>query len=159
MIKIISFDIGNTLIKPFNYNKDTIIKDDLLYSDVIDCLSSLKAIDYQLIVSSNIENIKQNTLKTLELDLWFDNEFYSCEIGYKKPDIRFFKYIEYKMSAKPNEIIHIGDNFFSDVRGAIASEWHSVWLYRNRKLNINNNKFTCINSLYQLLEVIKNYDK
>jgi len=49
---------------------------------------------------------------------YFDVMLFSDEIGIRKPDIKIFHLVAERLNTKPREIIHVGDNLVSDIRGA-----------------------------------------
>jgi putative hydrolase of the HAD superfamily len=58
--------------------------------------------------------------------------FVSSEIGYAKPDPRFFATIQEQLRASPAEIVLIGDDEINDVAGATAAGWRAAYLDRDR---------------------------
>lgn len=57
----------------------------------------------------------------------FDGIFVSDEIGFAKPDARFFSFVLGSTNLAPEECIVIGDSLSSDIAGANASGILSVW--------------------------------
>lgn len=95
--------------------------------------------------------------KTGLVDL-FDGIFISDEVGYEKPDIRFFDYVFNEIpNFKAEETIIIGDSLLSDMMGANNSGIDCCWF--NPKGNINGNTNIKINfeikMLNDLLEIIE----
>lgn len=66
----------------------------------------------------------------LRLERWFqeDHIFPTGEIGWHKPDPRAFKAVESHMNFKPGQTWYIGDTYESDIAGASAAGWHTIWL-------------------------------
>ena len=66
----------------------------------------------------------------LKLERWFPPEhiFPTGEIGWHKPDIRSFKFVEAQMHFQPGRTWYIGDTYESDIAGAFAAGWHTIWL-------------------------------
>lgn len=60
----------------------------------------------------------------------------SSEIGFAKPDPRFFAAAAKSLSARPEEILLIGDDLASDYQGALAAGWHAVLLDRGGRHNV-----------------------
>lgn len=78
---------------------------------------------------------QQKKADVLGLQRWIDNEriFISGAIGFQKPDVRAFKYVEEKLELRAEETWYIGDTYEADIIGAKAAGWHTVWLnHRNR---------------------------
>jgi HAD superfamily hydrolase (TIGR01662 family) len=57
-------------------------------------------------------------LQRVGAEKYFKQVFTAIEIGYEKPDIRFFSAIIEKLGAVPSELVMIGDNYEKDIRGA-----------------------------------------
>lgn len=62
------------------------------------------------------------------MERWIPSEhmFISSEIGYAKPDIRLFRYVEQKMHLQLETTYYIGDSFQNDVVGAKNAGWHTA---------------------------------
>lgn len=66
-------------------------------------------------------------LEALGLRRAFDGIFVSDEVGYAKPDVRFFDAVLRGAGLKREECIVVGDSLTSDIAGAAASGICSVW--------------------------------
>jgi putative hydrolase of the HAD superfamily len=98
-------------------------------------------------ILSNTAFIKGATLRKLlkEMDLehFFCFQIYSDEIGYSKPDFEIFNlaYSNVKIyinkNIEKNNIIHIGDNFISDIKGAQYFGFESMQINTNNDSIIN----------------------
>ncbi len=76
---------------------------------------------YQVYVVTNaVKKVQTNRLKLAGLTDYFDEVFISEEVGYQKPDVRFFEYV-YEKIGKPNkdDMIILGDSKTSDIQGGI----------------------------------------
>ncbi|MBR4915026.1 MAG: HAD family hydrolase [Clostridiales bacterium] len=73
-----------------------------------------------------------NKVVMLGLDRWFDREniIVTGDVGISKPDVRLCRIIEEKLGLTPDELWMIGDNYDKDIKGALDSGWHSVWINR-----------------------------
>ncbi len=60
----------------------------------------------------------------------FDHLFVFDELGVAKPHPRFFQTVAQAVQADPGQILHVGDDRRTDVRGALAAGWQAVWLDR-----------------------------
>lgn len=59
---------------------------------------------------------------------YFDLLIYSDEVGIRKPDPEIFNLVAQKLSLKPYEIVHVGDNLKSDVCGAKNAGFKAIHL-------------------------------
>jgi putative hydrolase of the HAD superfamily len=57
--------------------------------------------------------------------------FVSSQIGYAKPDPRFFRAIERQLSAAPSELLLVGDDRGADFDAAQAAGWHALLVDRD----------------------------
>ncbi len=61
---------------------------------------------------------QRGRLKAAGLDGFFDHEFISDEVGFRKPDIRFFQFALTESCAEKETTIVVGDSPSSDILGA-----------------------------------------
>lgn len=87
------------------------------------------------IVSNGTASIQHSRIAGADLAKYFDDIFISEEVGYNKPDRRFFDFcfeaIE-KRQGKPicrEETVIIGDSLTSDIQGGNQAGIDTVWFY------------------------------
>ena len=68
---------------------------------------------------SNISTPYKECLYNLEIDRYFKKVFFSCDIGYRKPDPNSFKSVIDYSGLHPNQLIMVGDSQISDCNGAL----------------------------------------
>ena len=71
-------------------------------------------------------------LSRVDVDKFFSEIFLADEIGFDKPDIRFFNAIIDRLGLPPDSYIMIGDNYFKDCVGAKKAGMKTVFLNANR---------------------------
>jgi putative hydrolase of the HAD superfamily len=76
--------------------------------------------------------------------------FCSSRIGYSKPQHVFFRSIQTSLGLAPHEILMVGDDWRTDVQGALAAGWRALLLDRT------GNKATqpSVRSLHELIEML-----
>jgi putative hydrolase of the HAD superfamily len=102
-----------------------------VYDDVPEALSALARRGFQLGIASNFD---QRLIEIAAGHPPLANcapIFVSSDMGYTKPDLRFFRAVEERLRVPPAEIALIGDNEASDVQGAIAAGWRAIPLDRD----------------------------
>ena len=104
-IKCILFDLDNTLIKPVAFAKD--LKE--ISEDTIKLFSKLKKMGFKVIVFSN-----GFPGKTKKFGILSDTE---VRYRMKKPSIKGFEEIMETYRYKQNELIIIGDQIITDIKG------------------------------------------
>lgn len=102
-----------------NERVDKIKKEYSLINGVMDMLKTLKANGYLLAVVSNWRDQSlRSDLEQLGIASYFDYIADSSVEGVSKPDPDIFNIVLNHLSIKPNEAVHIGDLYYSDVIGA-----------------------------------------
>ncbi len=83
-------------------------------------LSKLKD-NYLLVMMTNgIKRVQEAKIKKSGLDKYFDCVIISDDVGYNKPDIRIYEYMENKIGKHDKDkILMIGDSAGSDIEGGI----------------------------------------
>lgn len=78
--------------------------------------------------TNGIGKTQRDRLEKLGLEDYFKQVYISEEIGFNKPDARFFEYILSDLSPSPkNKIVMIGDSLTSDMEGARRSNLDAIW--------------------------------
>lgn len=109
-----------------------------LVDGAIEILEYLKAQGYILsIISNGFVEVQYTKLRRSGLIPYFANVFLSEEIGYQKPDIRFFQTVLDRLNASPSECLVIGDNFQTDIQGAQNANIRAVFYKNNADLPLN----------------------
>lgn len=91
-------------------------------------LDELAAYGYRMgIVSNGFREVQYNKMRSSDIEKYFDVVVLSDEIGINKPDRRFFDYAVDKASSHYINNIMIGDNYATDILGALDAGWETVW--------------------------------
>lgn len=106
-----------------------------VYDDVVEVLSFLKQ-HFKLFLISNLASPYKKPFFEANLECFFENILFSCDVGIIKPNPFIFKEIETITKVKPNEILMIGDSYNSDIKGAKNMGWSHLMI--NRKNQSNN---------------------
>jgi putative hydrolase of the HAD superfamily len=101
-----------------------------VYPDVPEAWPRLLATGIPLGVASNFDLRLHGVLAELELPQ-LSHIFSSAEIGYSKPDPRFFCRVEEITNLQPQEILLVGDDEVADVQGALSAGWQCQFLSRD----------------------------
>lgn len=83
------------------------------------CLDLLESLGsrYNLVVCSDTSGVTKVIAKEFDLERYFSKLFYSCDVGYVKNDLRFWKvFLSSFPKMKSEEFIMIGDNSGADIR-------------------------------------------
>jgi len=102
-----------------------------VFADVRSTLQALRRAGLRLVVSSNWDERLHPLLTELDLAAQFEAIVTSLELGFCKPDARFFRAVAERLGVPAEQILHIGDGEREDVGGPRAAGWSSLWLRRN----------------------------
>ncbi len=99
-----------------------------LVDGAIETLEYLKSKGYTLsIISNGFIEVQYTKLRRSGLLPYFSNVFLSEEVGYQKPDIRFFQAVLDRLNATPAECLVIGDNLQTDIQGAQNANMRAIF--------------------------------
>ncbi len=94
----------------------------IISQDTIDTLGVL-AKDYKLYLASNTLMMNgvefRRFFRDVKIDALFDKMIFSDELTVAKPNPRFYKAVQEAAGVMSNEILHVGDNPITDVRGPL----------------------------------------
>ncbi len=108
------------------------------------------------IITNGIADVQNHRLQKSGLLSYFNGIYISEEIGFSKPDPRFFIHVikQFK-SIKKSNVVVVGDNISSDIQGAHICGLDSVWFNPKNKENKSEIKPTYeIDSLEELLKIL-----
>lgn len=128
----------------------------ILYPEVIHVLSTLKEMNYYLMVISNKSYSNPSSLRTYQIDKYFDAIIYSYQVGCAKPGRTIFEYAQKVANVYADEILHVGDSIKADIIGAHRVNWHTALI--NRMMRSQNGGIKpeySITSLEQILSIVK----
>lgn len=82
-------------------------------------LETLKAKGYRLFAASNsFGHLQRSRLRHAGILDYFEDTYISMDIGYDKPDVRFYQEALRRCGLQPSEVLMIGDSMTTDVIGA-----------------------------------------
>lgn len=110
---------------------------------------------YALFAASNgIKAMQSSRLEKGSLSELFSDVYVSDEIGYEKPDLRFFDEILTRSGMKKEEVLFIGDSLEADILGAAKSGMATCWYNPHQTENKGAVKSNyTIDTLAQLVEL------
>ena len=91
-------------------------------------LQALKNKGYRLYAASNsFGHLQRSRLEKAGILHLFDDTFISMDIGYDKPDSRFFRHALAAVQLLPNEVLMVGDSMTTDILGAQQVGLDTCW--------------------------------
>lgn len=96
-------------------------------------LQTLHAKGYRLFAASNsFGHLQRSRLEHAGILHYFEDTYISMDIGYDKPDIRFYQEALRRANLQPSEVLMIGDSMTTDVLGAQAAGIDALFFDRQR---------------------------
>jgi putative hydrolase of the HAD superfamily len=131
-ISTLVFDWGNTLMRVFPDQTGPMVA----WSKIAAVESAHEMLSrvhgkYQLILATNAADSTavqvQKALERVGLDQYGFKIFTSHELVSRKPDIQFFQTIEELLHIEPQNVLMVGDDYRSDIFGAMQAGWRTAW--------------------------------
>lgn len=104
-------------------------KEGILIDGALDLIKKLKERYKLVIVTNGIASVQRGRLDVSNTTNYFDAIVISEEIGYQKPDVRFFEKALEKANAKKEDCLIIGDGLSSDIKGGRDSKIDTLYLH------------------------------
>ena len=120
----------------------------------IDALRCLNRLGLRVIAASNWEGWLGRLLDELALDRFFAGQAVSADVGFEKPDCRFFDAAVEISGTDRSRTVHVGDSLEADVQGALSAGIDAVWLASSR---VEDAPVPVISSITELPEILKPY--
>ena len=124
------------------------------YSEVASVLTTLRANGIKLAVVSNWPPTLELTLDHLNLSQYFNALVYSLRQGYAKPAAAIFDDAVERVAVSRDRVLHIGDNYESDILGARAAGLDAALLLRATDTSSNSYRPTLrsLDEVFSLLD-------
>jgi putative hydrolase of the HAD superfamily len=101
-----------------------------LYEDVSPAIHRLKESGLRLGIASNFDARLIEIASAKPALASCERVFISSQVGFVKPDPRFFATVSSQLEVSPSQILLVGDDELADVQGARAAGWQALWLDR-----------------------------
>lgn len=98
-----------------------------LLPNAMNVLDYLRAKYNLLIITNGFDDIQATKLSSSGISKYFDSVVTSEKAGHKKPAKEIFEYAMAKGNYQPNDVIMIGDNLNTDIKGARNAAIDSVY--------------------------------
>ena len=96
-------------------------------------LENLQAKGYRLFAASNsFGHLQRNRLECAGILPYFEDTYISMDIGYDKPDIRFYQEALRRCGLQAKEVLMIGDSMTTDVIGAQKAGMDALFFDRQK---------------------------
>ena len=124
--------------------------------DSYELMNGLKGRIKQYAVTNGTKVAQDKKLNKSGLIDLFDDIFISEDVGFEKPDIRFFEHVWSKVGHySPEEIIIVGDSLTSDMQGGNTAGIPCCWYNPKHLVNDKNVKLDYeIDNLQKILDIV-----
>jgi len=96
-------------------------------------LDTLRIQGYRLFAASNsFGHLQRSRLERAGILDYFEDTYISMDIGYDKPDIRFYQEALRRCGLSSSEVLMIGDSMTTDVMGAQAAGMDALYFDRQK---------------------------
>lgn len=102
-----------------------------VFDDVDLTLKDLARRDLPVGIASNFDGRLHAIVSGLPALSACRRTFVSSEIGFSKPDPRFFAAVESRLGLPPEQILLVGDDRVNDYEGALAAGWQALLVERS----------------------------
>lgn len=119
----------------------------------IDVLESLSKKHNLHIITNGFREVQNIKIDNSGLSPYFKEIIISEEHGLTKPNIEIFRLAEQRANAGKEECIMIGDNWVSDIEGALGAGWKAVFYKVNERALFEHKNLDVIEHLNQLIEL------
>lgn len=107
------------------------------------------------IVSNGTTSVQKGRIESANIKKYFKDIFLSQDIGYNKPDIRFFQKCFNKIDGfNKEDAIILGDSLSSDISGGINAKIKTCWFNPNNEEAGDIKPDYTITSLTEFLEIV-----
>lgn len=105
------------------------------------------------IITNGFKEIQHIKIQNTGLKPFFKEVIISEEHGLTKPHIDIFRLAEKKVNASKEECVMIGDNWVSDIEGALGAGWKAIFYMVNERQLFEHKNLQTINHLNELIEL------
>jgi putative hydrolase of the HAD superfamily len=107
-----------------------------------------------LAVISNNDGKTEEKCEDLGIREYFQFIADSTKLDMAKPDSRIFHFVIHKLGLSPNEVIHVGDLYGSDVMGGISAGLDVIWLNNREIENLNETEVAGVRSIEEIASLL-----
>jgi putative hydrolase of the HAD superfamily len=158
-IKSIIFDWGDTLMRDFDFKGPMYCWSHIeVIPDVKNVLCELRK-KYTLAVASNAgesnNKLMISALTRGEINQYFTYFFTSTELGFEKPDLRFFQKILEEVNCLPDQCIMVGNDYEKDIIPAKSLGMKTILFDEKNQYDSTEYADYKFDKMLQLTDIIK----
>jgi putative hydrolase of the HAD superfamily len=119
----------------------------------MEMLADLSAKHQLHVITNGFKEIQHIKIDNSGLRPYLNEVIISEEHGLTKPNVEIFRLAEGKVGAKKDECVMIGDNWVSDIEGALGAGWKAVFYKLNEHALFDHKDLQTIEHLSELTSV------
>ncbi len=132
MIKSLIFDWGDTIMRDFpKHDGPAYLWENIAWIPNTENSLNILVKKYSCYIASNAgisnTNMMVKALDRMNASKYFKGYYTSIDLGFEKPDVRFFQAIINKINVQPDECVMIGNVYKKDIVGAKAAGMKTVF--------------------------------
>lgn len=110
-----------------------------------------------VVISNGTRQKQERILNDAKIVNFFDDIFLAEEVGYSKPDPKFFQIVTQKLDiADPSKMIVIGDSLTADIKGANNYNLDSIWFNPHHLMSSTIKPTYEVDQLSKILNIVEN---
>lgn len=117
-------------------------------------LDYLKGKGYLLAVISNNDGYTEEKCEEVGIRRYLDFVFDSTRLDMVKPDRRIFKFAAEKMGISPQDAVHVGDMYGTDVMGALNAGSDVIWFNGRKMRKFDDTDVKEVSELSQIIGLV-----
>lgn len=137
MIGGLLFDWGNTVMVDFELPGPMYNWEKVSWIPGAEHALQELSVSYPCYIATNAgqsdEKAVRLGLARIDAEKYFSGIFTSSDLGFEKPDPRFFESIISRLNIAPGQLVMIGDNYVKDIEGAGKCGLKTIFLNANQK--------------------------
>lgn len=136
-IKALVFDWGDTIMRDFDLPGPMSAWEKVAWIPGAEAALQMLSQKYCCIIATSAPHSDTDEMKAalarVGADVYFTHFFSQKELGYKKPDQRFFRKVIELSGYAPHETIMVGNLYDKDIEGAKKAGMYTVFFNENKR--------------------------
>ncbi|MEX1376418.1 MAG: HAD family hydrolase [Eubacteriales bacterium] len=127
----------------------------MVYDDAVEGVKKIRKMGWKVVILTNHMPEIKKVIKKLPFGRYISKVISSANIGYEKPNIKFYEYA-LKKTWHPEKCVMLGDNILADIQGATSVGIPAI-LVRNSLFKDNENCKYFAKDLNEAVDIIAKY--
>jgi putative hydrolase of the HAD superfamily len=156
--KALIFDWGDTVMRDYGWDGPMADWPQVALTEgAEDALTSLSA-KYRCAIATSADHSDVRAmckaLRRVDAEKYFDDYFASADLGFKKPDPRFFETVALMLKTEPWACVMIGNSYEKDIVGAKKAGMTTILLDEKKACKNTADADFVINNMRELIKIL-----